>query len=162
MKRLSTALALSLIALSGTTALSHADNKGNCHNMVTSAGTSAWVKTATGGYVHDASSVCNIVVGFEADSAILTPEAAQTLLNNRDILRHAGAVGFSSIGFASVEGDEDDNLDLSQERAEAVKAFLISLSVDEGMIYPVFGLGETEDYGPEPESNRIVILSFNG
>lgn len=163
MKRLSTALALFLTVLLSTTGTSVAENRGNCHNFVTTAGASgSWIMTASGGYVHDSSTVCNLVVSFEDNSAIMSVDGAQVLLENRDILRHAGAEGFSVIGFASTDGDEEANQALSEQRAEAVKAFLISLSIDADLPYPVFGLGETEDYGPQPEDNRIVILSFNG
>ena len=161
MKRLLTAASLSLLSLIFA-GVGSADARGNCHNFLTSAGTGAWIKTASGGYVHDGSTVCDLTIGFEAGSAELTAAGTKTLLDNLDIIRYSGAAGFSDIGFASVEGEEEDNQTLSDERAEAVQQFLVDNGVDMDLIYPVFGLGETEDFGADHESNRVVILSFNG
>ena len=161
MKRLMIVASLAIVSLASA-GVGSADSSGNCHNFLAQAGSGAWLKTASGGYVHDSSSVCDLSIGFEASSAELTEAGTQTLLDNLDVIRYSGAAGFSDMGFASVEGEEDDNQTLSEERAEAVQQFLVDHGVDRDLVYPVFGLGETEDFGADHESNRVVILSFNG
>ena len=74
----------------------------------------------------------------------------------------SGAVGFSNSGFASVEGDEDYNLALSERRAATVYHFLEDNGIDMNLITPVHGFGETDSMGSELSDNRVVILSFNG
>lgn len=162
MKRFLIAIATTLASFGAVTTASADECLGNCHNFVTTLMSGTWVHTASGGYVHDSSAVCDIVVQFAYDSAELSEEGAQTLLDNLDILMYSGAVGFANSGFASVEGDEDYNLTLSEERAATVYHFLEDNGVNMSLITPVHGFGETDDMGDALEDNRIVILSFNG
>ena len=106
--------------------------------------------------------VCDIVVQFDYDSAMLTADGEQALLDNIDILVHSGAVGFANSGFASIEGSEAYNLALSERRAMTVYNFLEANGVDMDLITPVKGFGETEAFGSGLEENRVVVLSFNG
>jgi len=161
MKRLLIA-ASALLASMATAGVASAECQGNCHNFVTSASMGTWVKTATGGYVHDSSAVCDIVVGFEIACAELTPEGEQTLLDNLDIIMYSGAVGFADTGYASVDGDAEYNQTLSEERAATVYQFLMDQGVDMDLITPVSGAGETNMNGADLEANRVVVLSFNG
>jgi outer membrane protein OmpA-like peptidoglycan-associated protein len=152
-----------LVASLVTAGVASADDcKGNCHNFVTTALSGTWVRTASGGYVHDSSAVCDIVINFEYDSDHLTAEAQQTLIDNLDIVMYSGGVGFSDTGYASVEGSAEYNQNLSERRAAAVYHFLMDNGVDMDLITPVSGAGETDVWGPDLEDNRIVILSFNG
>ena len=161
MKRL--LIAAAVLASGGMTSSAAADGcLGNCHNFVTIASTGGWMKSASGGFVHDSSLVYDIVIEFAFDSADLTAKGEQTLLDNIDILVHSGAVGFANSGFASVEGATSYNLSLSERRAAAVYNFLESSGLDMDLITPVVGYGETDQMGETLEENRIVVLSFNG
>ena len=162
MKRFLIAIAATLTSFGAVTNASAQECLGNCHNFVTTIMSGTWVNTATGGYVHDSSAVCDIVVQFHYDSAELSDEGEQTLLDNLDILMYSGAVGFSNSGFASVEGDENYNLALSERRAATVYHFLEDNGIDMNLITPVHGFGETDSMGSELSDNRVVILSFNG
>ena len=161
MKRLLIAAAVLATGAMATSAVAD-DCLGNCHNFVTIASTGEWMKSASGGYVHDSSLVYDIVIDFALDSAVLTPKCQQTLLDNIDILVHSGSVGFANSGFASVEGAASYNLGLSERRAAAVYKFLENNGVNMSLITPVVGYGETSQMGESLEDNRIVILSFNG
>ena len=154
--------ASALVFSFATAGVASAECKGNCHNFVTAALSGSWVRTASGGYVHDKSAVCDIMVHFEIACADLTEEGEQVLLYNLDIIMHSGAVGFANTGFASVDGPEDYNQTLSEERAATVYEFLVANGVDMDMVAPVSGGGETEAWSDTLEGNRVVVLSFNG
>lgn len=161
MKRL--LIAAAVLASGGITSHAAADGcLGNCHNFVTIASTGEWMKSASGGFVHDSSLVYDIVIEFAYDSAQLTTKGQQALIDNMDILMHSGGIGFANSGFASVEGAESYNLSLSERRAAAVYTFLESNGMDMSLITPVVGYGETDKMGERLEDNRIVVLSFNG
>lgn len=162
MKRFLIAIAATVVSFGAVTNASAQECLGNCHNFVTTIMSGTWVRTESGGYVHDSSAVCDIIVQFEYDSAELSSEGAQTLLDNLDILMYSGSVGFSNSGFASVEGEENYNLTLSERRAATVYHFLEDNGVDMSLISPVHGFGETDSMGGNLEDNRVVILSFNG
>ena len=162
MKRFLIAVAAVLLSSSIVTSVTAEECGGNCHNFITAASSGSWVTTSSGGFVHDSSVVCDIVVQFDYDSAMLTADGEQALLDNIDILVHSGAVGFANSGFASVEGAASYNLGLSERRAAAVYKFLENNGVNMSLITPVVGYGETSQMGESLEDNRIVILSFNG
>ena len=84
------------------------------------------------------------------------------LLDNLDIIMHSGAVGFANTGYASVDGPEDYNQTLSEERAATVYEFLVANGVDMDLVTPVSGAGESEAWSDTLEGNRVVVLSFNG
>lgn len=162
MKRFLIAVAAVLLSSSIMTSVTAEECGGNCHNFVTAASSGSWVTTSSGGFVHDSSVVCDIAVQFDYDSAMLTADGEQALLDNIDILVHSGAVGFANSGFASIEGSEAYNLALSERRAMTVYTFLEANGVDMDLITPVKGFGETEAFGSGLEENRVVVLSFNG
>jgi outer membrane protein OmpA-like peptidoglycan-associated protein len=69
-------------------------------------------------------------------------------------------------GYASADGDDDYNLELSVKRAEAVRDLLIDLGVAEERL-EVIGLGETSPIGnndsPEgrAENRRVQFIYKN-
>jgi outer membrane protein OmpA-like peptidoglycan-associated protein len=65
-------------------------------------------------------------------------------------------------GYASEEGDIEYNLELSQERANAVKSMLILSRVPEENIKEAIGNGESTIFGDLLDANRrVMILSIN-
>lgn len=62
-------------------------------------------------------------------------------------------------GYASVEGDENFNLNLSQDRASAVADYLVSRGVSSSRIRAV-GHGETSQFGSSYEPNRRVEMTI--
>lgn len=61
-------------------------------------------------------------------------------------------------GYASCDGTGDHNLQLSCDRAEAVKAELISMGV--GTPIQTLAHGETDEFGPRPVDNHKVIIKL--
>ena len=84
--------ASALVFSFATAGVASAECKGNCHNFVTAALSGSWVRTASGGYVHDKSAVCDIMVHFEIACADLTEEGEQVLLDNLDIIMHLSLI----------------------------------------------------------------------
>ena len=50
-------------------------------------------------------------------------------------------------GYSSSEGDDDYNMQLSVERANGVREYLIANGIDSSRILEVEGRGETEKFG---------------
>lgn len=61
-------------------------------------------------------------------------------------------------GYASTEGAEDYNMDLSTRRAESVRGALHEHGVAPSKIQGVTGLGETVEFGELLELNRRVLV----
>lgn len=61
-------------------------------------------------------------------------------------------------GYASCDGTGDHNLQLSCDRAEAVKTELISMGV--GTPIQTLAHGETDEFGPRPVDNHKVIIKL--
>ena len=65
-------------------------------------------------------------------------------------------------GYASEEGASDYNLDLSQDRADSVKAALIEKGVDADRIVNAVGQGEATVFGDLLKLNRrVMVLSVD-
>ena len=69
----------------------------------------------------------------------------------------AGGEKYMVIGYASEEGNEDYNKELSFDRAVAVADALVEYGVKPEQLITE-GVGETTEFGEEPELNRIVIV----
>ena len=92
---------------------------------------------------------------IRADQMDLINRIAATMLANPDLT-------LVLEGYASVEGDTDYNLKLSQIRAKAVKSMLMLSQVPEENIKSAIGNGETDIYGDLLENNRrVMVLSVD-
>lgn len=96
-------------------------------------------------------------IGFEQGSAKIL---GTNLLNLRDIAEFINKTDckYSVVGFASMEGTERFNQELSVARAQAVAKALIDLGVPEDRL-EVGGQGATDQFGPDYEFNRVVIVA---
>lgn len=100
-------------------------------------------------------------VMFDWDSDVIRDDQTPTVVKVADIMKEHTDIVLVLEGFASVEGPEDYNLDLSKRRAESVKSALIDLGVSADRI-TTNGLGETEQFGSELSPNRrVMVLSVN-
>lgn len=85
-----------------------------------------------------------VEVAFENDSVAIEPESYRTLGMLADALHHPNlwAYKFLVVGHTSSTGSDQHNLDLSQQRADAIKEILsTTFAVDAGRLYAV-GVGE--------------------
>ncbi len=76
-------------------------------------------------------------------------DAAAALLDGVD------DVSIEIQGYTDIQGGADANLSLSQNRAEAVREYLVNAGVDPGILTAT-GFGETEQFGTDLASNRLV------
>lgn len=104
-----------------------------------------------------------VEINFENDSVAIEPKSYRTLGMLADALHHPNlwAYKFLVIGHASSTGDEKHNLDLSQQRAVAIKeALATTFAVDPQRLYAV-GVGEAfpiEGSKTDAANNRRVQL----
>lgn len=94
---------------------------------------------------------------FAHNSANLNPFAITELQKFTQEISGANKV-ITVKGYASVEGNEQYNKDLSLKRAEAVKKVLVENGVNPDMI-EIFGFGATSQFGNALAANRIVIVA---
>lgn len=73
----------------------------------------------------------NRIIEFESGSAILTPAGTQILDEMAIALNKVQGKNVKIIGHTDSQGDPKKNVGLSQERAEAVKKYLIGKSIPE-------------------------------
>ncbi len=98
---------------------------------------------------------------FDIDSADLRPESTPELERIRAMVAEYGKPLVIE-GHTDSTGSDDHNMELSQRRAEAVKAYLVAHGVDAGLLQAV-GKGETEpiaDNGTDDgrQANRRVKI----
>jgi outer membrane protein OmpA-like peptidoglycan-associated protein len=102
----------------------------------------------------------NLLIEFVSGSAILTPQARSNAQQFAMALTDPRLKGrrFEIAGYTDASGSASANLALSQHRAEAVKAFLVSAGADPAML-------EARGYGsqdlaipsdPKAAANRRV------
>jgi OOP family OmpA-OmpF porin len=112
---------------------------------------------------------------FEFNKATLTP-AARELLDQQVVarLKDMGAIRYINVnGHADRLGSAQYNQKLSEKRAEAVRAYLVSKGADAGKV-EVFGFGKTLPVKPCPDAkqrsalieclspNRRVVVEIQG
>ena len=68
---------------------------------------------------------------FDFDSAILSKEARQTLVNNAEKIRQASKIMISIEGNCDERGSDEYNLALGERRAQAAMQYLVTLGIPE-------------------------------
>jgi outer membrane protein OmpA-like peptidoglycan-associated protein len=82
-------------------------------------------------------------VEFDYDKATLRPEAAAILDKAADALQHWSSANIEVAGHTDNKGSDDYNMKLSEQRAEAVRNYLISKGVAAERL-SAKGYGETK------------------
>ena len=106
----------------------------------------------------------NVYINFDVNSAAIRPESEQVLADVFRRLTEEGATTVSIRGHTSTEGTAEHNLDLSQQRAQAVVDDFVERGFDPAAI-SAEGLGESQPLiSPDPnesarEINRRVEIS---
>ncbi|HLI63290.1 MAG TPA: OmpA family protein [Terriglobales bacterium] len=124
------------------------------------------VRLATGGganYIGKQFTEAKIVVhgiNFDLDKATLRPESMGPLNQIAKLMSSDASLKFEIDGHTDNSGNPSHNVELSQQRAEAVKQQLISMGIDASRL-TTKGLGDTKPLGPNdtPENranNRRV------
>jgi len=92
---------------------------------------------------------------IRADQLDLLNIIAETMITNPDLV-------LVLEGYASEEGDMDYNMELSQNRANAVKSMLMLSQVPEENIKSAIGQGESTIFGDILDTNRrVMVLSID-
>lgn len=99
-------------------------------------------------------------INFDVDKATLRPESMGTLNQIKTLMTNDPSLKFEVDGHTDNSGSADHNLGLSQQRAEAVRAQLVSMGIDASRL-TAKGYGDTRPLGPNdtPEdkaTNRRV------
>lgn len=101
----------------------------------------------------------DLVVTFDFDSDVLTPQAKENLSVFAEALKEDefASLTFTIEGHTDAVGDEDYNLDLSQRRADAVVRYLASLGVDvDRAVARGYGKSRPRTDDPYDPANRRV------
>lgn len=98
-------------------------------------------------------------VTFQVGQSTILPGFYGTLNNVASTLRQYDQSSIQVNGYASVEGDNNMNLALSQNRANAVRNYLINQGVSTSRVSAV-GRGETTKFGTTYEPNRRVEMTI--
>jgi len=93
---------------------------------------------------------------FDVDKATIKPESMGTINSIYKLLNATPALKFEIDGHTDNSGDAAHNMTLSQQRAEAVKAQLVSMGIDASRL-TTKGFGDTKPIGPNdtPENKAI-------
>ena len=95
-------------------------------------------------------------VNFKYDSAELTPPSMAILDSVADVVRSRPSQPLEVGGHASAEGDGPYNMELSERRAQTVRAYLVKRGIDPDLL-TYRGYGETRPLVPNhTEPGRIV------
>ena len=105
-------------------------------------------------------------VNFSPDSAELDQRSQVVLDSAAESIKQVPGVQVQVVGYTDSDGSSDANLALSQERADAVKAYLVERGVPEGDL-TTLGRGEADPIVPNdtPENkakNRRIELIVQG
>lgn len=98
-------------------------------------------------------------VTFQVGQSTILPGFYGTLNNVASTLRQYDQSSIQVNGYASVEGDANMNLALSQNRANAVRNYLVNQGVSSARVSAV-GRGETSQFGSSYEPNRRVEMTI--
>lgn len=98
-------------------------------------------------------------VTFKVGQSTILPGFYGTLNNVASTLRQYDQSSIQVNGYASVEGDANMNLALSQNRANAVRNYLVNQGVSSARVSAV-GRGETSQFGSSYEPNRRVEMTI--
>ncbi|MDI3259712.1 MAG: OmpA family protein [Sinobacteraceae bacterium] len=102
---------------------------------------------------------------FDVDQATLKPESMGTLNEIADLMRKNSSLNFEIDGHTDNTGNAAHNLTLSKQRAEAVKAQLVSMGIDAARLKTA-GFGDTKpiDSNDTPEgranNRRVEFVKF--
>lgn len=94
-------------------------------------------------------------VQFATSSAEILSASFADLDAAAALLQDAGDVRIEVQGYTDVQGDAAANQTLSEERAESVRSYLVDAGVNVGIL-SASGFGETEQFGSDLASNRVV------
>jgi len=73
-------------------------------------------------------------IRFQSGRAILTRESQDILLSVASLLKRFDRIAVQVLGYTDASGNKQDNLELSQARAETVRQFLISQGIAESRL----------------------------
>ena len=82
-------------------------------------------------------------ITFAVNSATIQPNFYGPLNDVAATLKEYPSTAVDIVGHASADGPDDYNMQLSQKRAESVRSYLVSQSVNSVRLYAV-GMGETQ------------------
>ena len=115
--------------------------------------------------VDDKPKSVSLTIGFLFNSAQITPESASTLNTLARALssQELQSLSFRVEGHTDGKGTPEYNLKLSQQRADAVKAFLMNQGIASGRLQSQ-GKGDTELANVQdkfaPENRRVKIVTL--
>ncbi len=107
----------------------------------------------------------SLTIGFAFNSAQITPESASTLATLAQALKsdELGALEFMVEGHTDGKGTPEYNLKLSQQRAAAVKAYLVQAGVEPRRLQSQ-GKGDTELVNAQDrfasENRRVKVIAL--
>lgn len=109
-------------------------------------------------------------VNFDFDQSTLKPEAKKVLKRNIQILKENPKAQIRVAGYTSAAGKEEYNQKLSEERAEAVKTYLIDEGIVDASRLSTIGYGEDDPaafeaapkelYSDAAKSNMRVLFEI--
>ncbi len=100
-----------------------------------------------------------VKIYFSAGQSHLDPKYSASLNQVLNVLKANDGLGVEISGFASSDGDEDENIQLSNERAKNVLAFLNTQGIVRRRVIAK-GYGETKDTSSSSEEDRRVEVKI--